>query len=391
MATRFYFPAGGVAEIDPGVANSGFAETSQRTTGKLCDVKTGSPFAMGSTISIYDTDHLDRQFVSNPITGDQTISGTVKGQIMVREFADNDDVDMVAIHIYVLSNDCSTLRGTLLGWGVYGPTSEFINNATCRNKKIAVGDTLTSVDALDGDRIVVEIGYTYSVYGTTPEAAAKWGDDGDDLPEDETQTTDGVGWIEFSANINHSGLPENESSTPDTELNVTHEDWSIVDGGTTKWEDVSDSNDATGIQSFAEEAIQTFYFPPMTDRNVSITSVYLTLRGQMTEAIEGLASGTVNAYWELRGNSAISPSGLGLDDVPTELPIILYHPETGLRTWDVNDLDATQFGVICTRLRYAESAAIWKITRTVNYTIVSTPGRRYVQSMDAVTRGPLAY
>ena len=121
-------------------------------------------------------------------------------QIMVREYADTDNVAAIYLCVKVVSEDGSTVRGTLLSLNYYAGVSEFINNATHRNKKGADGDSMSDVDAQDGDRIVVEIGYSDAA-GTTPEASAKWGENADDLPENETQTADGAGWIEFSGDI----------------------------------------------------------------------------------------------------------------------------------------------------------------------------------------------
>lgn len=85
----------------------------------------------------------------------------------------------------------------------YGPATTYINNATMRNKTFADGDALTGVTMSDGDRIVVAIGHSNGpVLEPEPppfQAACKFGTSGTDLPENETQTTDGVGWIEFSA------------------------------------------------------------------------------------------------------------------------------------------------------------------------------------------------
>jgi hypothetical protein len=103
-----------------------------------------------------------------------------------------------------MSEDGSTLRRSLMN-GAFGGSAEFINNATCRNKQIIsaangaqTGATIVSVA---GDRLVVEIGYTDFGGGSTPQGAAKWGENATDLPQNETQTTDGAGWLETNVDI----------------------------------------------------------------------------------------------------------------------------------------------------------------------------------------------
>ena len=202
-ATRLYFPATTSAAVSP-TYDSGWNYTTEAASYKLEDVKGSSAITIGTQIGPWTATAgqkaLDRQYVSDPLSA-QTISGTVKMQLMTREYAATDNVDGLWLVITVVSNDGSTVRGTLLSLGNYATTAEFVNNATHRNKTGANGDTLTDVTAQDGDRIVVGVGYSPSGSTTTPEASGKWGENATDLPENETQTTDGAGWIEFSATL----------------------------------------------------------------------------------------------------------------------------------------------------------------------------------------------
>lgn len=201
MSTRFYFPVSTAADVSPAF-DSGWNYTSEAVRRRLEDVKGTSDITVGTQIGPWTAGNyaLDRQYVSDPLAA-QSISGTVKMQLMTREYDDTDNVGALLTCIKVVSNDGSTVRGTLLSLGNYGPASEFINDPSHRNKTGADGDSLTAVSAQSGDRLVVEIGYTDGSLGITPEASAKWGERATDLPENETQTTDGTGWIEFSADI----------------------------------------------------------------------------------------------------------------------------------------------------------------------------------------------
>lgn len=204
MATRLYFPATATPPNGLTPAYAGWNYTAEASRGSFNVTKGSSTLAIGTQIGAWTATAgqtaLDRQYISPKLKA-QTISGTFKGQIMVREFATTDNVDQLYVCVKVVSGDGTTIRSTLYALGNATTTAEFINNATCRNKGIADGDSLSSYACADGDRLVVEIGYRNSTGATTPEAQAKWGESASDLPENETQTTDGSPWIEFSHNF----------------------------------------------------------------------------------------------------------------------------------------------------------------------------------------------
>lgn len=213
---RLYFDSVATGAASPAF-DAGWSSTTGALRRRLNHVRQNSALASGSIINFVGTagtKALDRQYISAPLNGAQTISGTVKMQLGVREEDSRNNVDQLWLAIKVVSNDGGTVRGTLLAHGNYGPTAEFEWHLgpgpagfppLYRNKKGADGDALSSVSALDGDRIVVEVGYSNSGAGTSPGARAIWGDDDSDLPEDETtavaETTGPAGWIEFSTNI----------------------------------------------------------------------------------------------------------------------------------------------------------------------------------------------
>lgn len=198
-----YFALNEQPNISPSF--SGMWQTSAQATRRvLKPIKTKDAITIGTTIdggaaagSIY----LDRQYVSPGLASQQIISGRISGQLMVREYNAGDNVDRVFLCAKVVSNNGQTIRGTLLPSGNYGPTLEFVNNATHRNKTIASGQNLTPVTGLPGDRLVFEIGYQNSTAGTTPQASAKWGTDAPLLPINETQTTNGAGWIAITPDL----------------------------------------------------------------------------------------------------------------------------------------------------------------------------------------------
>lgn len=203
MATRLYFPANTAAEVTP-VANGAWGYTTEALNRKLVPTtKSNTALADGSQIGAWTSGQtaLDRRYVSPPLDGAQTLSGTVACVLMAREF-NNGDNTTSRMEIYVVNQAGDTVRGTALAIGQYGPATEMLNNATLRNKRYADGDTLSSVSCSDGDRVVVCIGYTDAA-GSTPEGQCKYGDPtaGTDLAENETNTTANPGWIEFSATL----------------------------------------------------------------------------------------------------------------------------------------------------------------------------------------------
>lgn len=146
---------------------------------------------------------LDCSCITPGLAGAQTISGRISGQLMVREYATTNNVNRAIINAKVVSNDGNTIRGVLLAQGIYGPTLEFVNNATHRNKTLISGTAVvnvTTINAQDGDRIVFEIGWSNSTAGTTPQAGARWGGGAygsTNLPVNESTTTNLPGWIDF--------------------------------------------------------------------------------------------------------------------------------------------------------------------------------------------------
>lgn len=213
MATRLYFTQT-AATVSP-IFDDEWSDTGQALRRVLSPTKGSSTLTVGTQLTQW-TGHrfaLDRQYITPALQGDQLISGSVKGQVMVREYADADDINQILVCGKVVSGDGATIRGFLtLAWhgngGIEGLQSglEFINNATHRNHAIAIaGSNFNPVQGFDGDHIVWEIGYRSDAAGAVSGASAKWGENSTDLPENFTQTSDGNGWIEFSQNLIFQG------------------------------------------------------------------------------------------------------------------------------------------------------------------------------------------
>ena len=203
-ATRFYLPSSGAAEVSP--AFSAWTLTTGADRLKCVTTRTNTLMINKSTTTTSEsvTSLLNRQYVSEPI-GAQTITGTVKGQL--RGMEDNAAQDMVScILIKVVSNDGSTVRGTLLNF-TYPALSGNEYGTKIANRYTPISASLTTVTAEAGDRIVIEIGaYRYKVGGSTGSCTQTYGDDSaTDLPEDQTTKTAYNPWVEFSQTL---GLPK---------------------------------------------------------------------------------------------------------------------------------------------------------------------------------------
>src|SRR3990167_7437907 len=205
MVTRLYFPSTSSPPlVSPAIDSvwDAFGEMSRRLMNK---VRGSSASAIGTQISwtAASAAALDRQYIGDPMAAGNTFNGaTLTGQLMVREYATGDNSQYLYCGIRIC-NSIGTIRTTLVTTATHTTLAEFINNASHRNAKLFDGDAIPSsatyITAL-GDRLVVEIGYGDNA-GTTPEASGKWGEDGSNLPINNTQTAYGNPWIEFSNNV----------------------------------------------------------------------------------------------------------------------------------------------------------------------------------------------
>lgn len=206
MATRLYLgrelrPPGQTVTPDAGwekTAGALLARLEQRKS-TLFASSTTSIAANGTN----GNDTLLGQWISSPLDSNQTISGTVKGQMRMAESAAGLDA-RVQVIIRVIQSDLSTVRGTLLAMSAAALSNEF--NTSLRNIKLPLNGSaaLTNVNALTGDRIVVEIGARQHATASGNVQMDSKDNAGTDLAEDETTTTANDPWIEFSGAITFS-------------------------------------------------------------------------------------------------------------------------------------------------------------------------------------------
>lgn len=211
MPTRFFFPETEAAAVSPTISG---ADWEHINTLRRKLLATADASALTTTAYTPDAaDHLvngdahHRQYVSDAIAA-QTISGNVKAQFQCLE-ANNGNNLFLTLLIYVVSNDGTTVTGTLLAI-TRDTTNEL---GTALNNRNFPSTALSSVVANANDRIVVEVGL-----GGTPTASGgvqghngslRFGGNASsgDLPEDDTTTaTTYRPWLEFDGTISFPGV-----------------------------------------------------------------------------------------------------------------------------------------------------------------------------------------
>ncbi len=199
MATRLYF--GQTAATVSPAFDASWGTTAAATRFTMNHIKGTSAITEGTEIAMASGSHgLDRQYISHPLEAGSLTSSTLKVQLMCRQFGGG-GIEHLLGTVYVVSGDGDTKGDIHFGFATYGLQTAYIINATHRNKTGWDGDLGGNVTINEGDRLVIELGHFCNEFDADPSAAAKWGEDGTDLPEDETQTTDGAGWVEFSDDL----------------------------------------------------------------------------------------------------------------------------------------------------------------------------------------------
>jgi hypothetical protein len=229
--------------------------------------KKGTAFATKSANPSHfnGEDILVGQFISPPVAA-QTITGTVKGQIRVREGFESQDLRAQLV-IRVIAPD-GTVRGTLVDFSTNALSSEFAADAGLPNRKFPLAAispvTMTSVAAQAGDRIVVEVGArAHATGGGGPGDSIqfRFGDaSATDLAEDETTTQDHNPWIEFSNSIT-----------------LQNDNWEVVS------EDTPADDDASYVQDTVVNDYDLYHFEDLDGVWGVVDAVAVTMR---TRAVE---------------------------------------------------------------------------------------------------------
>jgi hypothetical protein len=219
ISQRWYLPSSGAAAVSPA-----FSAAWHKTTDGDRLACTPIKGATAMTVKAATADAtgggrfiLWRQYVSDPVEA-QTISGTVKGQVYCQTNSGISNPTL-AVTIYVVSNDGSTVRGTLLGISasqttgdppVFWDSGSLVNveNRQLKDSSDNTSLTLTPVVAQASDRLVIELGYRETGTSGSTVARAYFGDaNATDAAENETDRNSATAasvrtpWVEFSNEI----------------------------------------------------------------------------------------------------------------------------------------------------------------------------------------------
>lgn len=196
MPTRVYLPSANAAAVSPAF-DAAWEKTSAADRIRAVVAKENTALATRQISPSATGDTLVRQYVSDPLNSG-SVSGTVKGVIQAGEYTAYGTFK-TQMSIRIVNRAGTSVTGTLLAAAAAGRGSDFVPTLT--NRYLAPAATaLSSVVAAQGDRIVIEVGIYTVVSGWWMVENMKFGDPtaSSDLSENETQTTAGDPWIEFS-------------------------------------------------------------------------------------------------------------------------------------------------------------------------------------------------
>jgi hypothetical protein len=215
MSVRFYPARVAAAAISPAYA-AAWGDTANAVRRKMTFTKPNE--AVGdisvSTTVVNGTPKnvLMVQYVSDPLQA-QTLSGAMEAALAVRESNTNLNAE-THIVVRLVSNDGTTVRGTLYTSATPGAATgnEWTSGTypTVKRFPAAGNATFTSLGALDGDRLVVEVGArvypgasaTYSlVLNQRTDATADFPKVNDYPAYEGATARDGMGFIEFTSDV----------------------------------------------------------------------------------------------------------------------------------------------------------------------------------------------
>ena len=244
MATRLYFDQATTPPVSPAftaewdVTSAALRRTLQH---RPTPSSTAQNVVITETSTTAQLDYLAFQLVSAPLDGNQTISGTLKTLLRAREASTTGDFRPQII-VKVVSGDGTTVRGTLYAGDLATTLANELTQSTSLYYTTwfpggaTTGATLSSVSALSGDRIVIEVGVRgFNTTATSMNATiqiAGYNGYTDATAAANTSTTLNP-WVEFSQNLVLDGQLK---GSIDASLDVDNAlaDWALGRQGSTE-------------------------------------------------------------------------------------------------------------------------------------------------------------
>ena len=200
MATRLYFNNLAPTKTLPTVKGT-WTDSSSSVVKQLAN-KVGIAATAGIASSATTINFLIGRWQSEPFQVATSFATTDTVQYVMGAVVSSitNTVLNFRIHIFIIQNDGTTVRGTLLN-NFTGTGTAWTATATGRtsgNQNLS-----NNVTAQPGDRIVVEIGYNRTGSSTASRTGTlNYGNTGTtDLTSTDTNVTTRPGWIEFSNNF----------------------------------------------------------------------------------------------------------------------------------------------------------------------------------------------
>lgn len=205
MATRFYLRNTTQATGISPTPDAAWEDTSNLVRAVANTTPTAD--AMADVVAPDDADDTDRdvilrQYVSGELTAGQTITGSqaIKAQCRCGQ-PDGTNNIFLTLGIRVLKADGVTVNKTVLA--VTRDDVELPDAGVIENRQFTATSAATNYTTQTGDRLVIEIGGGGNPGGTgNHEFTLRIGDGAaDDLPEDNTDTTDKRPWVELTDTV----------------------------------------------------------------------------------------------------------------------------------------------------------------------------------------------
>ena len=195
------------APYSPATMKGSWTATTGFVDRQLSTSKSGAAATVVTTKSVATnpSNLLAMRLVSPALLENKSITGTLQWILGVLESANTVNA-FFRVFAYVTQGDSDTSRGTLLTANV-GAT-EYSTAGTGRGEG---AKTLSTVNALAGDRIVIEVGHQMQTANTAVTATLHYGNTGaTDLTQGSTSVTTQPGWFEFSMNDLFGIAPKGE-------------------------------------------------------------------------------------------------------------------------------------------------------------------------------------
>lgn len=198
---KLYLSRGGAAYAPPTV-RGGWEQTTGHVVRGMHTVQDPAnaggitSVALSESSASANFDVLMARAVSTPLAANWTFAGTLNLMLGVGE--NGSDADFAYyLHVFVTQGDTDTVRGTLLA-NYADPLSNEWPTTPGAGKALNATQSLSSVVALAGDRIVAEIGFRSYNTLTSSRTGTLWhGGNGSDLASAGLPSS-GIGFLDFS-------------------------------------------------------------------------------------------------------------------------------------------------------------------------------------------------